>query len=513
MQTLSLPPVSDRRAVARTVLDLDRRLEPLDRAILVADWDLQTGRSTAGPERWQLRRSELLSGPRLLAWVRRARTQDLPEAIARRLELLERIVLEAKVEQHPEVVRVREALQREIVRYRPVWRGRRVNREVVFRAQRHDPDPGSRRKAYYALEPLYRRLEPRFARLVRLRNARAKAIGYRSLAHLRLSYQGFTPEQVEEFAEKATAGARARVGRVRDSLPSGESGGGWFPWDFAYAQLRRANLPDRAFPRRRMMPTVLRAVRRWGFPPTRLRFRVVFHDLPAGGLTLAPDPPKDVRILVHPRGGWSSYMVMFHEVGHAVQSASITAPRHLLRWHENVPGFGGFHEGIGGLFEAISREPAWLVRDVGIPRPTATAFVEERRDTDLFSTAFLATWILPELNLYLRPERDGRAAGRSFARRLFGFDDYPLLSPVDSFYVGDPLYSVNYLLAHLFHYQIAAALRDEVGGTLWPNPRVGPWLTRNWFAPGSLFDWVPHVREVTGRPFGPRAFVDWFHDH
>ena len=259
-----------------------------------------------------------------------------------------------------------------------------------------------------------------------------------------------------------------------------------------------------------MLGRVLRGVGRWGFPVSRMRFRVVFHDLPAGGLTLAPNPPSDVRILVHPRGGWHAYQAMFHEVGHAVQSASIRAPPHLLRWHENVPGFGAMHEGIGGLFEEIPREVDWLVADAGIARPAAERFAQGHREMDLFTTAWICAWILPELHLYQHPDRTPIPATQRFERATFGFDRYDPLSFVNSFYVVDPLYSVNYLLAALFHYQLAASLRTRFGEPLWPNRRVGPWLTREWFAPGSLIDWVPHLREVTGKPFGAEAFSESF---
>ncbi len=57
-----------------------------------------------------------------------------------------------------------------------------------------------------------------------------------------------------------------------------------------------------------MFPRILQAVGKWGFRWGRRPFQVVFHDLPAGGLTLAPDPPRDVRILVHPTDGWQAYV-------------------------------------------------------------------------------------------------------------------------------------------------------------------------------------------------------------
>jgi hypothetical protein len=381
---------------------------------------------------------------------------------------------------------------------------------MIFRTVREDPNPANRRRAYYALEPLYRPMEGALRDLIRIRNERARALGYRTFAELRLRHEGFTPAQIEALGEVVTRHAHPYLHAMRDRTRSGTKTSGWYPWDPHYERHRRASLPVGSFPMRSMLPTILRAVKEWGFPTERMRFRVVFHDLTAGGLTLAPDPPLDVRILVHPQPGWHAYRVMFHEVGHAVHSASIRSPRHLLRWHENVPGFGGFHEGIGSLFEGVAKNERWLSDQKGISREQARSFAAARRDDELAEAASLTHWIRIEQALYRDPDRDPMPGAYRFERRLFGYDEYPARTFVDSFYIDLPSYAPNYLLAKLFHHQLASTLRERFGEPLWPNRRVGPWLTRNWFAPGSLYDWVPRIRELTGRPFGARAFQDSF---
>jgi hypothetical protein len=496
--------------VRRFVLDLDRRLEPLDRAILVAEWDLYTGRSTVGAERWQLKRGALLSDDRLLGWVRRAMRRPSASLIRRRLELLERILLDVQVEQHPEVVRLRSSLTKTMVAFRPEWKGKKVNRSKINRILQEDPSQANRRRAFYALEPLYRPMEEPLRALVRARNERARTQGFRTFAEMRLGFEGVTPSQLEELSDAVVATAPNRMRAPEKRFRSEENGTGWFPWDFAYALRKAAPLPDRSFPQQTMLPRILKAIQRWGFRTQRMRFRVVFHDLPAGGLTLAPAPPHDVRILVHPRGGWPAYHVMFHEVGHAVHSASIRAPAHLLSWHENIPGFGGFHEGIGKFFEGIAHHPGWLAAQPGVSRSQAEAFARERASTDLWDAAWVVPWVRIEQALYRNPDGDPSGAALRAMRRMFGYDVHPPRSFVDSFYVDTPVYGQNYLLAILFHHHLVQAVRERFGDPVWPNPRVGPWLTREWFAPGSIFDWVPRVRSVMGRPFSAAPFQEHF---
>ena len=506
MRPLRPPTTFDPVVGRRFVLEVDRRLERIDRNILRAEWDLSVGASSEGSDRWQLRRAELLSDPDLLEWVRRALRRPWSAPIHRRLQLLERILLDARVEQLPEVVRLRGELQRRITEFRPRWKGRRVGRGVVDRIARESPRPRERQAAYYSLEPLHRPMEESLRRLVRLRNDGARALGFRSYAEMRLGFLGLTPSRLDELAEEAVVPARAQLKDLKASFEDAAGGRGWHPWDLPFARRLGVPLPERAFSRARMMERVLAAVGAWGFRTDRMRFRVVFHDLPSGGMTLAPDPPRDVRIQVHPAGGWMAYVVLFHEVGHAVHSASIRAPRHLLRWHENVPGFGAFHEGIGGLFEEIPCEPAWLERLPGIDPERARAFADRAHRTGAIDAAWHASWIRVEQALYRDPERDPMPASMRWTRRVFGYDAFDPLSFVDPFFVDLPVYAPNYLLAMLFGAQVRATLRRRFGDPVWPNRSVGPWLTRHWLAPGSTFDWLERLKETTGRGLGAAAF-------
>ncbi len=506
MATLTLPGGTDPREVTRFVREVDRRLQRFDQPLLREEWDLLAGHHPKDPDRRQLARTRFLSDPALLAWVRRALPRPVPPSARRRLELLERVLLDAQVEQAPEVVRLRGAMQRRILAFRPRWNGRPVNRAVVLKALHESPDRRVRRRAYYAGEPLHRSLEAELRELTGLRNDRARALGHSSFAEMRLASSGLTVGRLMELTEAVAPISRRRLRAVRDAFCERNRVDDWYPWDFSYARRTKVRLPERAFPRAGMVPRVLAGVRQWGFPVDQMRFRVVYHDLPAGGMTLAPDPPRDVRIMVHPTGGWLAHMILFHEFGHAVHSASIRAPPHLLHWSENIPGFGPFHEGIGSLFEEIPSTAAWLSGLPGISRGQASAFEEAARYDAALDAGWQATWLRLEQALIDRPEGDPAADGARFERRLFGYDEYPPLSFVDPFFVESPVYSCNYLLAILFSQQLRRTLRERCGEPLWPNPRVGPWLTRHWFRDGSTFEWVARMRAVSGAPFGAEAF-------
>ena len=495
------------RDAERFVRDIERRLEPLDRAILLSEWRLATGRSRDGAGRWQSRRRRLLGAPGMLESIRTHQRSEYGGLLGRRLDLLARATLESRIEQDPEIVRRRDRLQSRAAAFRPTWHGRKVNRSVVRRAFRTSADREERRRAFYAEDPVYGPMEDDLRSLVAARNDRARAFGYRTYPEFRLSFDRLSVDRLEALPRESLRRVPAEMRRRRDAFAEATGESGWYPWDIGYAQQIAGGLPESAFPADEALRAVYEGIQGWGFPRSLLRFRVDHHDIPSGGLCLAPDPPRDVRIVVHPgRGGWEDYMVLFHEVGHAVHSSSIRGPTHLLRWHEGLPGFGGFHEGIGEFFAEIAEKDAWLRTRKGLSSTQIRDYVAEHRRAPLRVIAYLAGWIQRELDLYLRPQRDPREAERRYGRSVMAFDDFTPRSFADSFYIHGPIYATSYFVATLLRPQLFESVRNDVGGEAWPNAKIGPWLTRHWFREGSAFDWLPRVREVTGRPFGTRAF-------
>ncbi len=417
-----------------------------------------------------------------------------------------RIALDSRIEQAEPIARQRRRLQQAAAEFRPKWRGRRVGREIVWQAMRSSRRRSERRCAYYAEDPLYRRCEGGLRTLVALRNEHARAAGFRSFPDYRLAMEGLTLAGFRRLVTEALRYAPDEIRRWRSVIGERTGTTEWGPWDVEYAQELERGLPDAAFPKRGALGAVASAVRRWGFARSDLGFRVDRHDLASGGLCLAPEPPSDVRVIVHPSGGFWTYFALFHETGHAVAARSVRQPSPLLRDPEGVPGFASLLEAEGGFFEQIAWSADWLSTRPHLPPERIRATARGARLGALLAVANLAVGIEQELTLYLRPDRDPAVEGARTATRLFGYDPYRPRSFADSFAIEAPLYGVSYLLADLIRAQITEAALAEVGPPLWPNRKIGPWLVRNFFREGASIDWRPRLRAVTGRPFSAAAF-------
>jgi hypothetical protein len=496
----------DSRSLERDLNRVELRLGAIQHQIALGEWALYGGRSTKGPLKWQLEKNRLLSNPELDNLVSNGLRTCRSEKLHRRFELLERAALEAQVELHPEVARARAALQQKVSEFRPIWKGRRTGRSVLQHEYRSNPDRKVRKAAWYAEIEINRSIEPGLRALIELRNDRAREFGFRSYPELRLSFEGLTVASLERLLSEASRYVVDGVRSVRTRFRESTGVEGWGPWDCPYARDLESGLPDPAFPQRSMVNMVLSGLRGWGFHGPELEFRVDRHDLPAGGFEFPIDPPRDVRVIVHPQAGWVYIVILFHEMGHGVHDRSIRETSSLLRFIDVSPGSSSYVEGVGVLFEEIANEPGWLKGLKGITKEDLETFHDHRQERALERMGSLVGSTRTELSMYRRPRSDFSAERLRYEMRTFDFEEFDPPSYADPFYVFAPVYTHSYVLATLFAKQVLEAALRETGGPVWPNPEMGPWLVRNWFRHGGRYEWMARVKEVTGHPLSPKAF-------
>ncbi len=493
--------------VGRFLNRLERELARLDRRLFLAWWNQYAGRSSEGTERWDLARTRLVGRENLRRFVQASLDRPYPPLVARRLELLHRIVEDALVEQHPPIVRLRNRLMRRVMGFGPTWRGRRLTQAEAREILQKDGNREHRRVAFRALGELNREIETGLRHLAKARNARSRELGYPSFMHFRLVAEGIPLGRLEGFVDRILRAARTCFRDFRVEFQDRCRVPDYYPWDATFAYHQRNPLPESLFPGGSMVRDVLSGIRGWGFRGGLRPFRVVQRSIPIGGMTIGVVPPTDIRVIVNPKGGWDNYVVLFHEFGHAVQDFYTRGPTHLLRGPENVPGFAGFHEGMGGLFEKIAADEVWLRSRPGSSPKQAKEFRWAFRHDAMYTAAGTAAWVQKEIRMYRDPTAKLASEFQRLERQYFGFDDYPARSFADPFWIEASFYGKSYLLASLLREQLLRTVHDETHGRLWPNPAVIPWLARNWFRHGNRFDWVPRVREVTGRPFGEQEFL------
>lgn len=478
-----------------------------DRGILVAQWGVALERKGARPETWELGRARLLRRPGLLRLTEEALRRPLPLLLHRRYELLHRAVEDVAVEHRPPIVLLRNRLLRRAAGLRIRVGKKRYTGSSAWDFLHKSPDRTERKAVWSALQAASRPLEPGIRDLARMRNEAAREHGYRTFADLRLSQEGITRPQLERWIRKLNTFGRPAHRKLRRDFETRTGASDWYPWDNIHAEHASRPDLDRYFPARTMLASTFRGLKGWGFDPRQRGIKIVLHSNPYAGLTYAPTIPSDVRVLAFPLDGLGWTSVLLHEMGHALHHASTRVPYHLLRGYETLPGSAGLAEGIGGTFEEITSMTGFLRTQPGLPAEVLPAYQAARGENIARAASHTGNWVAKELELYKDPDRDLDALYTRMERDLRGFDPSPTWSWGDGMWAQFGFYGKAYLLAWMFSAQVLEAALRELGGEDWPNWEMAPWLVKNLFRDGVTHEWVPHVREITGRPFGPEALL------
>ena len=499
----AVPPASSTTSLDERFLGkLEDQLASLDRRIKLADIATWTGRSHKGTHELRELRARRLLEPRLLDWIAEARGRASTSLAERRLEMLRRYVVDCQLEHSPALLAQRSALQRAFAASAPKHVGGQPDSASLSRTLKEDPNRRKRKKAFYGLMGRERTLERRALALIRKRVEHCKEIGQGNLVSARLALEGLTLGQWQDLSERLVPIVRARMLGARSRFQDLTHEAGWYPWDYRHLYHLELDATSALFPPDRAFPEAVRAAKGWGFPPRAFRFSTTGGRIPFGGLTIAVEVPADVRVIMNPRAGWSGHSLVCHEIGHAVSAVLTQQDSFLLRSWDFAPSYGGLGEGIGMLFPRSMSAPGWLRTIRDLTREQAQQIRVRAEEGFWWEVAMTLSHTETEVQAYLHPERDPGLTMNRLERELYGYDSFEPRMWADAILVESPLYFKSYVLGAIASTQILRAGLREVGGELWPNAKLGPWLAENWFAPGATYDWIPRVASLTGHSLG-----------
>ncbi len=479
----------------------DERLEDVTERWMLARWADFTHEKGDPVGALQRERGGLLTDRSTRERLTSLRGKDLDARTRRRVDVLERAVLQATIDGDADIAALAEEIQSgHIVPFQPVVGGEKLSRTAVQQRVRLDPDRERRRAAMLYREPLGERVAPLVRRLAHLRNDRARLLGFANFVALRMhvdridrAWYDATMAAVEHRTEALW---RARLGEIRQVLGHEPAA---HDLDFAMERLAGENVDDR-FPVTEHADRTRALVQAVGFDQRVQDIELRIEDIPYGGLEMPIRVPEDVRILVNPPDGFDGLHTVVHEFGHCVHARYNEQRGDALQ--RNEPGH--FNEAVAEIIGHFVLRPEYLARNSDLPAATRAAVLAKSVRGDF------GRWLLVsadlELALYDDPDADLGRRAIEIERRVLGVDAETRHSwAADAFLIEYPVYKHSYLVADMVAAQASAAFTQRYGTVF--DPRVARDLITHICAPGNLLDWDVKIERLTGRPLSTDAWV------
>lgn len=365
-------------------------------------------------------------------------------------------------------------------------------------------DSEVREKAIYLLEALRNRndgdsagnieLEKQVKDLMKLRNKKARILGYENYADYLLDYYSIGHQWFKDFTKTIEEKTEPVYNELLEKIKA-ENDSVKFRDVMKY--LKRGYNPGYS-----MDSTILilrETVSGIGINYDSIPIRFVVKEADFGGNCIGVKIPTDFRVIMVPGINFSAFM---HELGHGLHGAFTKSESAILKGYEwcfgNDP--PAFYEGMAVTMADFLKHPDWLNQYTNL---TAQEILEEVK-VDKYSSAVWMRYnlyaILAEIEIYRNEDENHLDVVKSLFKKVFKTDDnmrssYSLLNTQ---FIDYPCYLQNYTIADVISYQVHKILREKFGENYVNNKEVSKFLIAHFYKYGVSKDWREILKEATG---------------
>ncbi len=506
---------------------IEAELAPIHAAASRAAWEINVlANSHNEARRIEMEKavSDFLADGHCFALIEEAR----PEATGlarRRLDLLRASFLANQVpaDLRTRIIELEAAVDMVFSLHRGVVAGRRVDNNEILEILRGSDDVAARRDAWEASKTVGAVVADDVRELARLRNAAARAVGYRDWFALSLDTSEM--DEAKLFAtldevDAATTEPFARWKRGLDEALAARFGcpvTELAPWHYADPFFQEVPVEGGVDLGPILAGGDTVALSERTFAGLGLETRAVLDrsdlfprdDKCQHAFCIDIDREGDVRVLANVVPGQHWLDTMLHELGHAAFDGGIdpNLPWMLRDCHTLVT------EGIAILMGRLAGDAEWLERVLGSDTDAVAAIASDLREARAAEMLVFARWVLVMTNferaLYADPESDLDARWWELVER------YQLIPAPAGRSSPDwaakihvacaPVYYHCYLYGHLVASQLSATLDRECGGLV-ERPDAGALLRERIFHPGQSLRWDRLLEQATGEPLTAKYF-------
>jgi Zn-dependent oligopeptidase len=365
-------------------------------------------------------------------------------------------------------------------------------------------DSEVREKTTYLLDALRNRndedsagnieLEKQVKELMKLRNKKARMLGYENYADYLLDYYGIGHQWFKDFTksieEKTGPVYNELLAKIKEDNDS-------VKYRDVMKYLKRGYNPEYS------MDSSILILRETmsgiGINYDSIPIRFVVKEADFGGNCIGVKIPTDFRVIMVPGVNFSAFM---HELGHGLHGAFTKSESAILKGYEwcfgNDP--PAFYEGMAVTMADFLKHTDWLDKYTNLTDEE----IREEVKIDKYSSAVWMRYnlyaILAEIEIYKNEEENHIDVVKKLFKKVFKTDDnmrrpYSLLNTQ---FIDYPCYLQNYTIADIISYQVHKTLREKFGENYVNNKEVSKFMIDNFYKYGVAKDWKKILIDATG---------------
>ena len=498
---------SGTRADVVAVMDtLERKLDWIDYRMAQEYWDLYTTGESDSLEFYERLEHFILSNENYLKELEQA--DNLTNSSDhRRRDILYSMFTLGRYEQQPEIAHLRDSLSKLNITYRAVYEGDTVTSDYLYRRYRDHSDRAEREKAYSAWCETGELLSDGLGRLIRLRNQAAQKAGFNSYLALMFKEKGLDLGKYKQLLSHLDSLSRQPYQAILDQASERLGVGRIEPWDLGFAHSVVRKEVDRFFPVDSQLLYIQRSLKEIGFNLDALPIYFDLESRPgksqfAYAFTIKAG--SDMRVLANLSDGIQSTRTLFHEIGHALQSAMITQEQPLFR--SNID--GAWSEGMAQVFAGMMDYNLWLEKYGHLSYALANRHLKSKKEEDIIYLRSTLARLEFELLAYENPNRDLNSLYWDLAEKYLRLPRHENLKPWANIihYVTHPVYLDNYLMADIISAQTHDYLLEHYGSVV-DKPSTRAFLVQNYLRFGARYDWHELLDRGTEEPLNPDHLI------
>ncbi len=494
---------------------LERQYESACKAMGIANWNSYSKEGTADLSGAKKGFAEIFTDSTAHAIVeewRRKSPSLADKLLARRLELWHRCFIGGAIYADSGIAAKENWLQDLITNFPFTYKGSPITRAAVSNKLREERSQKIRHALWSVPSELSAKAIDSLRSLVKLRNLRARSLGFSNYYSLSLHLHAIDEEWLVStlnFLEEHTREAFQEFlnsSKKKLRLKSVE------PWDFDFILKESASLPDKYFPSDSVFAAIHKFQKGIGFRVDSLPIKEVVRDIPYGGLSLAISIPDDSRFLVNPTKGKGFYYVAFHEYGHSLKAVHTDVSYAILKGYEWIPGAqcAAYEEGVADMHGEFTDDSLWLLKFQDVPLKLVDHYLKSRSLPALYRLRRLLKDFFLEYEMYKNPDQDLPALERSAYKKYLLVDldeDEPHQFASSIWYTSYPCYYQNYILAGMIATQLQEALSNKFGDEKSLDPHLAEFMIKNLYESGETLEWSERIRNATGKSLEPGAYL------